>query len=289
MLPLLFVVALEIRTTGTCPAAADVERQLGPLLADGASARDVATIEPRADGAVSLAIADADGQPIGARTLPRARSCDDQAKAVAVTLAVLEAELHPRVSLGLDRLAPEPAPPTIAVVRPTPPPENELALGAVALVDRAAGTWAPGGRLELSFGHSGSRWRARVAAGAVARHDLDVQPGQASWWRGVVQLGADVDVARARRWSVALGAGVLGGLVSVEGIGYSVDRSARSFDVGGEARARFCTRAGRTQLWLGAAVEGWARRQLLDLNGSTTGAALPRVSPVAAAGAEIFW
>ena len=208
-----------------------------------------------------------------------------------MTLAVLEAELHPQVSLGLDRLAPEPLPAAVVVARPAPapPPARELALGAGAYVDRQAGAWAPGARLELALGTVAARWRARLAAAAVARHELDVAPGQASWWRGFVQLGADVDVARGRRAAFTLGGGALGGIVSIAGKGFTVDRSTRSFDLGAEARARFSVRAGRTRLWLGAAIEGWARRQSLDLNGASSGAALPRVAPVAAAGAEIFW
>lgn len=290
MLLLFVTLALKIHATGDCPVAADVERQLGPLLEDGAAARDVATIDLGADGSVSLALADVNGQPIGARTLPRARSCDDQARAVAVTLAVLEAELHPRVSLALDRLALEPQPAAVIVARPAPPsPARELALGAGVFVDRQAGEWAPGARLELALGRLGARWRARLAAAAVGRHAVDVTPGQASWTRAFAQLGADVDVARGQRSAFTLGAGALGGIVSIAGSGFAVDRATSSFDAGAEARARLAVRAGRARLWLGAAIEGWVRRQGLDLNGASTGTALPRVAPVAAAGAEVFW
>jgi hypothetical protein len=291
VLPLLVALALEIHATGDCPGAADVERQIGPLLGDGAAARDVAMISLGADGSVSLALADANGQAIGARTLPRARSCDDQAKAVAVTLAVLEAELHPQVSLGLERLAPEPQLTAVAVAgpAPAPAPARELAVGVGAFVDREAGGWAPGGRLELAMGTVGSRWRARIGGAAVGPHEVDVASGQASWWRAFGQVGADVDVLRGRRSAFTLGAGALGGIVSIAGEGFAVDHSTRSFDLGAEARARVTVRAGRTRLWLGAAIEGWARRQALDLNGASTGAALPRVAPVAAAGAEFLW
>ena len=75
VLVLLAALALEIHAAGACPAAADVERQLAPLLGEGAEAarRDVATIEAGADGAVSLTLADANGQPIGAAR-PAARA-----------------------------------------------------------------------------------------------------------------------------------------------------------------------------------------------------------------------
>jgi hypothetical protein len=95
------LVALKIQATGDCPGAGDVERHLGPLLGDAVAARDVATIARAPDGSLALSLADTSGQPIGARTLPPARTCSDQAKAVAVTLAVWEAQLHPEISLGL--------------------------------------------------------------------------------------------------------------------------------------------------------------------------------------------
>jgi hypothetical protein len=124
---------------------------------------------------------------------------------------------------------------------------------------------------------------------AVGPHEVDVASGQASWWRAFGQVGADGDVVRTRRAAFTLGAGALGGLVSIAGAGFAVDRSARSFDLGAEARARISARAGRTRLWLGAAIEAWGRRQTLDLNGASTGAALPRVAPIAAGGAEFLW
>ena len=192
--------------------------QLGPLLGDAVAARDVATIARAPDGSLSLSLADSSGQPIGARTLPPARTCSEQAKAVAVTLAVWEAQLHPEISLGLDRLAPEPPPPgqdvaVIARAAPAPAPA----------FTRASWRWAwrpwvifsrAGGRRALgwSWGSdpTGARWRARLAAVGVGRHRLDLPPGSVSWWRAFVQLGADVDVARGRRWAVVHGRGRAG-------------------------------------------------------------------------------
>src|SRR4051794_21954850 len=95
------LVALEVHASGDCPGAADVERHLGPLLGDGADVADVATLAAGADGSVSVSLADAGGQAIGDRKLPRARTCGEQAKTVAVMLAVWEAQLHPEISLRL--------------------------------------------------------------------------------------------------------------------------------------------------------------------------------------------
>ena len=107
-----------------------------------------------------------------------------------------------------------------------------------------------------------------------------------------MQLGADVDVARGQRWAAVLGAGVLGGIVSLAGSGFPVDRSTRSIDLGGEARGRVEARVGATgwvRPWLGAVLAVWGRRQALDIQGSATGAALPRAEPMPALGVDFAW
>ena len=128
-----------------------------------------------------------------------------------------------------------------------------------------------------------------LAAVGVGRHRLDLPPGSASWWRAFVQLGADVDVARGRRWAVVMGAGALAGVVSIAGGGFTVDRATRSIDLGGEGRVRLEARLGRLRPWLGAAVAVWVRRQALEIQGAATSSALPRVEPMAALGADFVW
>jgi len=302
--------ALKVQAAASCPTASEVQRELQPLLgAEEVTAGDRATIALAADASVALSLVDPTGQSIGARTLPRAGSCAEQAKAVAVTLAVWEAQLHPEVSLGLDRLAsarPAPAPAPVdgapATVlraspsgsRPARPPGSafEVTLGATILGDLQASAWAPGARLELGWGPVGARWRARLAATWVGRHDLELSPGRVLWWRAFAQLGGDADLARGDRWGVSLGAGLAGGIVSLEGDGFRVDRSTRSLDLGGEARLRAEARlggGGRLRPWVGVLVAVWARRQGLDIQGLMTSAALPRAEPMAAVGADFAW
>jgi len=302
------LVALTVQAEGDCPGARDVERELGRLLGEESAARDVATIAGGVDGAVSLALADASGQPIGARTLPRARTCSEQAKAVAVTLAIWEAQLHPEISLGLDRLPSDQpsrplssteATPVARVAAPPPPPTSaaarELTSGLAALGDFQSSGWAPGGRLELGVGPtsgSGGRWRARLAVVGVGPHSIELPPGRVSWWRAFAQLGADYDVARGRHWAGVLGAGALGGVVSIAGAGFPVDRTSRSLDLGVEGRVRTELRLGRkgqVRPWVGATVAMWVRRQGLDIQGTTTDAALPRTEPMVLSGADFAW
>jgi len=283
------LIALNLHGIGDCPSARDVERELGPLLGEEVAAHDVATIATAADGAVSLSLADPAGQPIGERMLPHARTCGEQAKAIAVTLAVWEAQLHPEISLGLDRLAPSEPPPVIAAQTAPPPPAHQLTLGLAVLGDWQSSTWAPGARLDLALGPADARWKIKLAAGAIGQHTIDLPPGLGRWWRAFAQLGVDFDVARGRRWAGALGGGFVGSVVSTAGSGFAVDRTTRSLDLGGEARARVEARLGRqsrVRPWVGVLVAMWARRQTLDLQGAATSAALPRIEPMAALGVD---
>jgi hypothetical protein len=290
------LVAIEIHASGDCPAAADVERRLAPLL-EGGAARipDVATIRHGADGSLRVALDDSAGRSIGDRRFPRAATCDDQAETVAVTLAIWEAQMHPEISLRLDRLSPQavPAapPPEVRIVAPPSPPPTRavLFLGAAAAGDWQPGSWAPAGRIELGVGRQGGRWRARLAAMVVGRHALDVAPGQARWWRGAASLGADYDAVLASRWVIAIGAGALVGVASISGEGFTLDRTSRSVDAGGELRVRAQRRSGRVRPWVGASLTTWMRRQALDLEGAASSSALPRVEPAVAAGADFVW
>lgn len=291
------LLALHVQSATGCPAGPEVERQLGPLLADDVAAHDVATLAPAADGAVLLSLTDPSGQAVGARTLPAARTCDEQAKAIAVTLAVWEAQLHPEISLALDRLQPEtPLPVEVpTVVRAaTPPAAVPLAwtLGAAGAGDLQSGGWAPAALIELGLGRQGSRWRARVAVAGVGNHRMTLPPGTVSWRRGYLQLGAELDVAGTPRLALVLGAGALGGLTSISGAGFLADRSTLSFEWGGQARARFEVRLGgegRVRPWVGVGVAMWARRQALDLEGGASAAALPRLEPMGTLGVDFVW
>jgi hypothetical protein len=295
--------AMEIHAAGGCPGAAEIERQLTPLLGPGPEAHtsDVATIERGPDGALTVALHDAQGASIEERRLPPAGSCRDQAETVAVTLAIWEAQIHPEISLRLDRLsAGAAAAPAIVArveVSATPPPARAaaatLALGAAVAGDWQQGAAAPAGRLELSAARKGevddSRWRARLAVVGVGRHTLALPPGRATWARAFVALGVERALARGRRWSFGVGASAVGGIAVISGAGYAVDRGTTSLDFGGEASARVAFSAGRVHPWLGVSVVGWARRQQLELQGVVSSSALPRWEPMAALGADLFW
>ena len=281
--------ALEIHATGGCPGASEIERQIAPLLGSEARTSDVATVTRGADGAFVVALADAHGGAIEQRRLPPAGTCRDEAETIAVTLAIWEAQIHPEISLRLDRLSPESAPPTI-VAAPAPLVRGRTAaLGVAVGGDVQAGEGAPAGRVALSYGRQGGRLRARLAAVGVGRHTIDVGPGAATWWRGFLALGVEGDLLRGRRWAIALGVAATGGVAAISGSGFAVNRGTHSLEVGGEASLRGLLRTGPVQPWLGVSAVGWLRRQDLELQGVSTASALPRWEPMAAFGADFVW
>ena len=155
--------------------AVEVERHLGPLLGDAAAAaRTWRRSRTAPDGSLSLSLADTSGPPSAGGALPPARTCGDQAKTVAVTLAIWEAQLHPEISLRLDRLSPEPPPPGAGrrggrARRARPGPLRRASSWRWGWPPRvtSSSAWAPSARLELALGPAGGRWRVRFAAVGV--------------------------------------------------------------------------------------------------------------------------
>jgi hypothetical protein len=296
------VLMLNIEGAGDCPSASAVDAKLAPLLpADfAATSADRALLTEGPDGSVSISLSRPDGTMVASRRLPRARSCAEQAETVAVALAVWEAQIHPEISLRLDRLAntaPPAAPPAAAAAAPAelavvqtrdaaPATRLAPALGAAAV-----GSWQPdsaaaGARIDATLGAAGGRWRARLSLTGVGPHTADLPPGEARWWRLSAALGADWGLPLGRRWQVSLGAaGVLGAL-NAEGARFSMNRATRSVDLGAEAMLRAELRLGSIRPWLGLGVVAWLRQQTVAVTGEARSAVLPRFQPLIVLGAN---
>jgi hypothetical protein len=296
------LLAVQIDGNGSCPAAAEVDRKLGPLLSSGfaSAAMDLAVIVEDGDG-LSISLARPDGRMVARRRLPRARTCAEQAETVAVTLAVWEAQIHPEISLRLDRLAgvqsaalaaPRPAEPAPTLARPrelVPARELTAAVGAAAVGGWQRGSVAPGGRIDATLGAVGRRLRWRLSLAALGSHALSLPPGEATWWRAYLAPGADVVLPVGRRAQLALGAAGVLGVMTAHGSGFSMDQTTRSADFGVEAMVRLELRLGTVRPWLGAGLLTWLRRQTLDVTGEAASAALARVEPWLALGADFCW
>ena len=92
------LVAMKVQAAGTCPAAADVERHIGPLLSaeseSESTASDVARIDEGVDGGLTISLIATDGAIVAQRDLPRASSCAEQAETVAVAVAAWAARIE---------------------------------------------------------------------------------------------------------------------------------------------------------------------------------------------------
>jgi hypothetical protein len=170
-----------------------------------------------------------------------------------------------------------------------PPRPLDFAVGAGAMGAWQPGSIAPGARLDATLGRTGGSWRGRLSAAGVGAHAESLSPGQARWWRLYFALGADYEIPVGRRWNLVLGlAGVLG-VASVEGVGYTNDRTTRTTDLGVECMLRIGVRLGAVRPWLGLAVVTWLRQQTLDVTGSGASLVLPRAEPMIALGTDFYW
>jgi hypothetical protein len=298
------LLALQIEGAGSCPTAAEVDGKLIPLLSPGfaTSSADLAVIAEEPDGALSLSLARPDGRTIARRRLPRSGTCDEQAEMVAVTIAVWEAQIHPEISLRLDRLAgtgsssappaAPPAAPALTLARSSERAPARLLMPSIG--GAVVGSWqpdsvAPGGRLDATLGAAGRSWRARLSLAGLGKHTVSLAPGQAEWWRLYAALGADYVLPLGRLWQVAAGVAGVVGVINAEGSGFSNNRTARATDLGAEAMLRLELRLGVMRPWLGLALVTWLRRQTLDVTGEAGSAVVPRLEPLIALGADFCW
>jgi len=291
--------AVQIEGAGSCPTAGEIEEKLIPLLPPGfvIDSGDRAVIAEDADG-LTVSLARPDGKTAARRHLPRSGTCTEQAETVAVTLAVWEAQIHPEISLRLERLARAPASAPRAADREVTLVRSAAPVAARALLPAVGagivGSWqpdsvAPGGRLDATLGASDRRLRLRLSLAGLGHHTLKVAPGEANWWRGYVVLGGDYVVPVGGRWRLALGAGGVLGLLTAGGSGFSTDRTTRSVDLGAEVMLRVELALGSFRPWLGAALLTWLRRQTVEVTGEVASAALPRLEPFIALGADFCW
>ena len=296
--------ALQVQGAGSCPSPAEVEETLAPLLPVGfaSGSTDLAAVVEEADGTLSVSLARADGKTVARRRLPRAATCGEQAQTVAVALAVWEAQIHPEISLRLDRLAAAPTPSTGASPRVTdsdlaiqragggaPTRPLEPGIGVAAMGGWQPGSIAPGARLDALLGTASGAWRARLSVAGLGTHAESLAPGQARWWRLYFALGADYAFPLGRRWDLAAGAAGVLGVATVQGASFTSDRTTRTTDVGVELMLRVDLRLGAVRPWMGLAVVTWLRQQTLEVTGTAGSLVLPRAEPMIALGTDFYW
>jgi hypothetical protein len=295
MTPLAVVVAAAWVIAGeqTCPSADEIARAL-EAIAPHREGLPPATVRiARTADHLRLDLVGGEAGEGVSRELDATGSCSELATAAAVVIATWQGDLSPGTSPEVTLPAPaRPAPPQVAVPRAAPPSEPPLmfSLGAGLLASTTGGAVAPGFELRGALGLRGSRFAGGAALGATTARSAAVgtMPGAARWTRGWLALGPELRLGGGHDTFFTSRAGVLVGLLHVEGSGLPTTSSDSSFQVGAGAGAGVATLAGGTLLWLDVRAHVWPGHERLLIAGGYPGEGrLPRLELLATAGASL--
>jgi hypothetical protein len=291
---------VRVQAAGSCPAAADVEARVRPLLpaGDPAVAPAVARVEQQPDG-VRLTLSRPGLGTVAERRLPRVASCAAMAAAVALAIAAWQSEVRPEFPVAVPLVAAPIAisgnnqrsriePPRVAARAPPPLPTGPAALdlGAAAVIGRSQ-SWAPGVLVRASFTPRGRGFGASAVLAVEAIRTDPVGAGQVLWRRWEAAIGLQ------RRWRGTRAVGdahlELGAaLLDLEGAGF--DRNFRHLGVSPEAaaggRVAFPLAGGGWTLapFLEARAVVWPRRETATASPSSARWRVPRFAGMLAAG-----
>jgi hypothetical protein len=296
LLSLWFGAAVEVLGGGDCPAPSDVAAELArlapPSAATPSSTPPDGGDEPRLSAKLAwtgddltIELRTADGTLLAERRLARSGSCPDLAAAAAVVIVAWQGER--RADLGPDFPPPRAAPlpstvvETGAISRSAPPlepgrPVRPWEVGVAVLASSQDGP-APGIMIDGQLGTGRSGLAGRIGLLAAGAHTLSVGPvpGQSRWSRAALSLGL-----RDRIWSRSAAldgyVGLEGGLIRLEGAGFSTNYSRLGFDLGVGAGVRLAWSLGRVAPFLALGGSVWPGRKTVTVAGTTDEATLPR-------------
>jgi hypothetical protein len=260
---------VRVAGTASCPlpaqVAAEVERLLPPRPPDVAP--DLARVDTDAGG-VRVELRRADETLIGEKTLARKASCAEMAEAIGIVLAMWELPLHPGLVPPVDPPPALPAPAASLAVAPAADSSPgrfrfELGAGIRALLPGPV----PGAVVESVVRHRASGWGGRLSLGGAWWTAADFAPGQVSWTRAAVGLGA-IRGFQGSRWSVDIHGQALAAALLAAGTGYDESLRPVAFDPGAGlgVRAGFLA-AGAVRMWAELAVTWWPMRNRLQVQG----------------------
>jgi hypothetical protein len=262
--------AVQVESATPCPTAAAVEARL-PALPAPAGPPDRALIRS-ADGKLTLTLARADGSAVVERQIAAQGTCADLAGAVALIVAVWQAQAHPEL----------PTAPTIVT-----PPEPTLTMEAKAHVvaSLAGADVSPGAALSAVLWRR--RWGVALSLSGTALREEALGRGRAAWTRGALGLGV------ARRllagWArLDLDVAALFGLTVARGSGYQTDAAPVGSTFGGSLGLTVSHTWGKLVLAAGATAAHWlAQDMTVDLSGARR--PLPQTELRAAAALGFRW
>ena len=284
---------LLISGDSQCPTTAEVWRRLEPLLPVKPDSAGPDRLEIRAatDGLPRVTLETAEGLPLAERTVPFSTSCDRLADTIAALVASWETELHPawEPATATTPHAAERPPEAVAVPLVPNRPPNVLSVSPMvgSLGSSAAGLFAPGFLIGASVARVSSRWSGRVALMGFSPRTLPLGPGQVSWQRLTFSMAVARTLQSSRPLGLDLQGGVLGGLVRVDGTGFTENSAVTRLDVGVSAGLRAVWRSNHVQPWIGADLDLWPRAEEARVQALLVDRALPHLEPRVGIGVDI--
>jgi hypothetical protein len=268
---------LELTSNTDCPGAKAVSDVLGQILGipAGAHVAEHARLE-RGPSELVVTLFSEDARVLGEHALPLEGDCSELARAAAVVLAAWLGDAHPEFvpQMAVTANASEPAGAPVAAPRqtaPTPPNGSVRSHGNL----RLASTWRVrvsaalgvavlptpptiAGSAALSIVPDVGGIGAAVRVGAVALRGVDVQAGEARYFRWPFGASAVARFA-GPRLATELELGAALGWFHVEGRSFSPNQSANDITFGPFAAARLGSAHGRVRPFLEVWSVLWAR------------------------------
>ncbi len=242
-----------------CPSPAEVQRQVDALVLDGGDGAGPprSAILEETPGGLTVRLVEADGTLIFERVLPSGRSCGDLAEIAALVLASWSSKLTSQSSEA------EPLPSLAAPAAPAPAlaPRRawswEVALGPTVSF---AGTFAPGGLLQVGTGPAQARWEVHAVGSYDGPRPQPEGTGQVSWQRAQLGLGGGYALSRLP-YSLEVGGEVVLSDIFMAGQGFPNNGSTTSLDPGIDLGARLALLRGRWHPWVGVWATVWLREE----------------------------
>jgi uncharacterized membrane protein YgcG len=239
--------AVAVSGASSCPAPAEVQRQVDTLVSGGPL--HTARIE-RVGERLELTLLDEHGAQLAEKWVQPKGTCAQLAQVASVIIAAWESELRERIA-ELPQRAPPPGAPE--------PRRFRVELSAAAVASWAI-TWSFGAEARAALGVAGSPWVGEAALIFVAPRQWSLGNGNVRWYRLALSLGPSYrfDFGGPR---LDLHAAFIAALLGTSGVGYAVNQSQNDFDPAATAGARFSLRLGPVRARLGAAAVAWFREQ----------------------------
>jgi hypothetical protein len=285
-LTILMVTNVEIHTGLVCPNPEMVSAELLRIGLDSSMgvSGDRATLSEGPMGSLVLELTDSTGVQLGARTFPRPFECAEVARAIALTVAIWESDVHPEFTPELaarQRPIPtEPAretfvPKEIAPKAPLPPVgeapqlrtplshEFEVGFGVSVLQAPTALDLDARG-LALGIGvigiHRPRKWPLGLwlSGNVEEKRTTSLLMGSGEWRRTRATAG----VLRSMRTGTSTiavegRAGVSVAMLSANGVGFATNYSVNTFDAGMEGALRLELRRVALSPWIDLNVVRW--------------------------------